>query len=259
MAPTLRVLRSRASKMPEHLRPGVNRRSEFLEWNYRAELFAFGKRLGEPFDLDRLQIAFTQPSYVARERSKQEKLGIEEVNLQLRDNQALAKQGQVIAQQCIREFLEKSFPLLIPEGQNAILHYLLSVESLSNVAENLGMKDLLLDIDYPPSRESFAQSMLAVIGALQESTGGDLQRSYSFVQDFICTQLNQKDLMEVWNIEEPETVLRQQCKERKMMEPEARLLGDCGRNTVLAAYLVGFYSNKQLIGKGIFSNSIHIE
>lgn len=236
--------------MPKHLVPGIAKRSEFLEWNYRAELFAFGKRLNEPFKLDKIQAAFTQPAYVSQERIKQEKLGIEDVNIDIRDNRELAERGQQIADEYISKFIEKSFPLLILEGQKAIRDYLLSIDTLSYVAQNLGMKDLLLDTDYPPSSESFAQSLLAVIGALEESTG-DLERTQRFVQDFICTLLNQKDLMEIWNIDEPEAMLRNLCKERKMLEPEARLLGHCGRNTVLAAYMVGFYSNKELIGKGM--------
>lgn len=252
VAPTLKVLRSRFEKMPDHLRPGLQKRSEFVEWNYRAELFAFGKRLNEPFSLSLLQTAFTQNSYVARERLKQEKLGIENAELEMNDNEELAKHGQHIANEYIIKFIEKSFPLLLTEGQVAIRNYLLSEETLAYVASNLGMLDLLLDVDYPPSTESFARSLLAVIGALEKSTG-DLERTQCFIQDFICTQLNQKDIMEIWIIDDPETLLRNLCRERKIAEPEARLLGDCGRNTVLAAYYVGLYSNKKLIGKGLWN------
>jgi len=33
-------------------------RSEFLEWNYDSEIFAFGKRLKDEFDENLLRLAF---------------------------------------------------------------------------------------------------------------------------------------------------------------------------------------------------------
>lgn len=38
-------------------------RSSFLEWNYEAELYAFGKRLGENFDRQILKQALVHRSY----------------------------------------------------------------------------------------------------------------------------------------------------------------------------------------------------
>lgn len=223
-------------------------RSTFVEWNYRAELFAFGKRLQEEFDMSLLNTAFTQQSYIAKEEAKQRELGIEETDIQMSHNAELAKNGAEIAKEYVEAFLKHSLPKLPLEGQKSIASYLLSTDTLSNVALHLGMKELLLDAEYPPSQESMAQSLLAVIGALEKSSG--MERAFLFVRDFICTQLNQKDMLDLWTIEKPEELLKQVCQERKLAAPEPRLLGDCGKNTVLAAYHVGLYSDKKLIGKG---------
>lgn len=245
VAPTLRELNKRSKKLgPQAPAP----RSGFIEWNYRAELFAFGKRLQEEFQMPLLQTAFTQQSYLAKEEAKQRELGIEEVDIQMAHNVDLARRGADIAKEYVDAFLKFSLPKVPHEGQKSIASYLLTTESLSKVALNLGMKELLLDAEYPPSNDSMAQSMLAVIGALEQSAG--MERAFIFVRDFICTQLNQKDILELWHIEKPEKLLQEICQERKLSTPEPRLLGDCGKNTVLAAYHVGLYSDKKLIGKG---------
>ncbi|XP_073841292.1 mitochondrial ribosomal protein L44 [Musca autumnalis] len=245
VAPTLRELNRRAKKIgPQQPQP----RSGFAEWNYRAELFAFGKRLQEEFQIPLLQTAFTQQSYIAQEEHKQRELGIENVDIQMSHNQELSERGEHIIQEYVQGFIGYSLPKLPAEGKQAITSYLMSSATLANVALHLGMKELLLDAEYPPSEQSMAKSLKAVVGALEQSSG--VERAFLFVRDFICTQLNQRDLLELWNIENPEELLKQQCQEKKLPVPEPRLLGDCGKNTVLAAYQVGLYCNKNLIGKG---------
>ncbi|KAI9576090.1 39S ribosomal protein L44, mitochondrial [Glossina fuscipes] len=245
VAPVLRELRQRAKKMgPQPPEP----RSRFLDWNYRAELFAFGKRLNEDFQIPLLQTALTQESYVAKEKVKQEELGVENADIQLKHNVELAEHGQRLAKAYIEAFVAHSLPKMPAEGHKAVTSYLLSVDTLAHVALHLGMKELLMDADYPPSSDAMSRSLLAVIGCLQQSSG--LERAFSFVRDFICTQLNQKDLMEIWHIDKPGAVLKQICRQRGIGDPEPRLIADCGKNTILAAYFVGLYSNKKLLGKG---------
>uniref|UniRef100_D3TMI2 Large ribosomal subunit protein mL44 n=1 Tax=Glossina morsitans morsitans TaxID=37546 RepID=D3TMI2_GLOMM len=246
VAPVLRELRHRAKKLgPQPPAP----RSGFLDWNYRAELFAFGKRLNEDFQIPLLQTALIQESYVAKEKLKQEELGVENVYIQLKHNAELAEHGQRLAKAYIEAFVAHSLPKMPAEGHKAVTSYLLTVDTLSHVALHLGMKELLMDADYPPSSEAMSRSLLAVIGCLQQSSG--LERAFSFVRDFICTQLNQKDLMEIWHIDKPEEVLRQICREGGLSEPEPRWIADCGRIIFLAAYLVGRFSIKKLLGKGL--------
>lgn len=50
-------------------------RSSFLEWNYEAELFAFGKRLGEEFDKNLLKKALIQREYANLQEFKAQDSG----------------------------------------------------------------------------------------------------------------------------------------------------------------------------------------
>nr|XP_036675171.1 39S ribosomal protein L44, mitochondrial [Drosophila suzukii] len=245
VSPTLRELAHRQKKLGPQ-KPEA--RSGFVEWNQRSELFAFGKRLGESFDLSQLQRAFTEKSFARREEERRRQLGIEEADLHMLDNSDLIEKGQHIARAYVEAFLLHQLPKVPKEGLQAIANFLLSTETLAHVSSHLGTKDLIHSTEYPPSAESLAQSLQAVIGALANSSG--IERAFLFVRDFICTQLNQKDLLDVWTPQEPLQLLDKICQERKLGEAEPRMLGDCGRNTVLAAYQVGIYANRQLLGKG---------
>lgn len=60
MGPTLEEINRRKKKLgPQPESP----RSSYLEWNYDAEIFAFGKRLHEEFDKKLLKQAFIQREY----------------------------------------------------------------------------------------------------------------------------------------------------------------------------------------------------
>lgn len=80
------------------------------------------------------------------------------------------------------------------------------------------------------------------------------ERAFEFIRDFICTQLNQKDINDLWTIERPIELLQDICKDLKFGEPEPRLIGDAGKNTILAAYHVGIYCDKKLLGTGFGEN-----
>ncbi|KAH8278472.1 hypothetical protein KR018_003838, partial [Drosophila ironensis] len=251
VSPTLRELAHRQKKLGP---PKPEPRAGFVEWNERSELFAFGKRLGESFELPLLQRAFVERSFASLEEDKRRKLGIEEADLKMPHNGDLVEKGARIAQAYVEAFLKHQLPKVPQEGLTEIGEYLLSTETLAHVSTHLGTKDLIHSTEYPPSQETLAESLQAVIGALADSSG--LERAFLFVRDFICTQLNQKDLLDVWTPKEPLQLLDKICQERKLGEPEPRLLGDCGRNTVLAAYQVGIYGNRQLLGQG-FGEDLH--
>lgn len=245
VAPTLKELYHRAKKLgPQPEQP----RSGFIEWNYRSELFAFGKRLNEDFQLPLLQSALTSHSYVLQEEKRQSDLGVAQTNVRIEDNRKLAEVGLKLTEDYVKSFLRYSLPKVPEEGQKAIADSLLSQASLAHIASHLGTKDLILCSEYPPEEQTYSQTFLALVGALQSSSG--TKRAQTFVRDFVCTQLNQCDLLDRWHIENPEELLKRVCKERQMGEPEPRLIGDSAKNTVLAAYHVGIYSNKKLLGTG---------
>lgn len=70
----------------------------------------------------------------------------------------------------------------------------------------------------------------------------------------MCTQLNQTDVNVFWQIERPVDLLQELCAARQLGEPEPRLIGDAGPNTLLACYQVGIYSDRQLLASGFGEN-----
>lgn len=110
----------------------------------------------------------------------------------------------------------------------------------------------ILNQEFPPNEQTLAATLKAVIGALAESSGPE--RVFAFVRDFICTQLSQKDVNELWTIDEPFKLLQEVCKSEKLCEPEPRLIGEAGKNTILACYQVGIYCEKRLLGTGFGEN-----
>lgn len=233
-------------KRKEKLGPEPEIRSNFLEWNYNSEIFAFGKRLNENFDSDLLKKAFKTRSFIILEEQKHKEIGVEGIPLE--DNLSLVKRGEHLIETYINEFVKKSLPSLPDDGVNSVRLYLTSLDMLSHISTNLGTKDLILSSVYPPDQHSLSDSLKAIIGALAESSGDE--RAGVFIKDFICTQLNQKDINDIWEIERPLERLEELCDSQKLGKPEPRLISEAGKNTILAAYHVGIYLNKKQIGTG---------
>lgn len=245
VAPTLKEIRSRRKKIGhETLQP----RSTFLEWNYDAEIYAFGVRLNEKFDVKILQDAFVDRSYIVQEEMKQKAVGIENPVLHLNDNRMLAEKGEKIMKDFIVAYLSRALPKYPSEGIQAIYKHLVSQYVLSYVSARIGTKDLILSSDFPIKYDVLASTFKAVVGALAESSGES--RACEFIRDFLITQLNQKDINEFWKIENPMQLLSEICKGKKIGAPEPRLLSEAGKNTLLACYHVGIYCDKRQVGSG---------
>lgn len=130
MAPTLRVLQARRNKLGP---PKPEPRSAYLEWNYDAEIFAFGKRLGEEFEENILRKALTHRSYA---KSQQDKDGI-----QIEDNSDLIQRGYHI----ITAYLKRVFQKKYPEVLVKVVHdHLISIETLARLASDIGLRDIVL-------------------------------------------------------------------------------------------------------------------
>uniref|UniRef100_A0A336LLF6 Large ribosomal subunit protein mL44 n=1 Tax=Culicoides sonorensis TaxID=179676 RepID=A0A336LLF6_CULSO len=252
VAPTMKELRSRREKMgPEPLRP----RSSFLDWNYGAEIFSFQKRLNEEFDKDLLQQSLTHRSYIIKEEQRQKELGIEQPDLGLKDNRKMIEDGNQLLSNYVNAFLLFSYPKLPSIGIKAIHDYLLSDDLLAHVSSHIGTKDLILTEEFPIEKTTLANTFKAVVSALQQST--DDGRAFLFVRDFVLTQLNQKDIQEIWEVDEPLQLLTEICQDLGMGVPEPRSIGQCGKNTILACSYVGLYCNKKLLSKG-FGENVHM-
>lgn len=248
VAPTLMDFKRREDKLGGKK---YNPRNTFLEWNLEAELYAFGKRLNEDFDLDLLLQAFTDRSYVIKEEMKQKELGIE---LQMKDNRDLAEEGLKFMNEYIQLYLEATLPKFPLEGIKCIKSHLLSESTLAHISTHLGSKDIILAPEYPVDNYILANTFKAIAGALLRSSGEE--RAAHFVRDFVITQLQGQDVNEFWQIDDPWSMLTA-FLEKDGFEIEPRLIGEAGRNTLLACYRVGLYVNKKMISSG-FGEKVNI-
>lgn len=148
-------------------------RSEKPNWDYHAEIQAFGHRLQETFSLDLLKTAFVNSCYIKSEEAKRQKLGIEKeaVLLNIKDNQELSEQGSSFSQTCLTQFLEDAFPHLPAEGIQSLVDFLTGEEVVCHVARNLAVEQLTLSAEFPVPSTVLQQTFFAVIGALLQSSG----------------------------------------------------------------------------------------
>ncbi|XP_053453562.1 39S ribosomal protein L44, mitochondrial [Nycticebus coucang] len=230
--------------------PPPTRRSEKPNWDYHAEIQAFGPRLQETFSLDLLKTAFVNSCYIKSEEARRQKLGIEKeaVLLNLKCNQELAEQGTCFSQTCLTEFLEDKFPALPTEGIKGLVDYLTGEEVVCHVARNLSVEQLTLSAEFPVPSPVLQRTFFAVVGALLQSSGPE--RTALFIRDFLLTQMTGKELFEMWKIINPMGLLVEELKKRKISAPESRLTRQSGSTTVLPLYFVGLYCDKKLIAEG---------
>jgi len=244
VAPTLRELKRRKDAMLEHR---VYPRSSYIEWNFDSEIYSFGKRLGEDFDKNLLKQALTEKSYISKEESKLRSVDIEpEINIE--DNSTLVVEGEQFIEAYIIQYLKNIFPKLPHEYIRNIKDHLVSDESLSHVSKHIGVDDLALTEEYPPSKVSLSRIFKGVVAALLKSSGED--KAGNFVRDFVVTQLSGKDVTPFCSPSDPLKTLQEALKAEGQAEAEPRLIAEIGKNTILASYQVGIYSNKKLIGRG---------
>jgi len=248
VAPTLRDLKARKN-LENDLSggPKVSHRNTFLEWNYDAELFAFGNRLGEKFDENLLREALTNDSYIEGETKRMSRVGLEP-SLAMKNNKELSRNGELLISKFVKGYLRAVLSRVPEEMITSVHDHLLSTETLAHVAKHVGLGDLLLCAEFPCLDETMSNSFKAVVAALEMSSG--LERARMFVQDLVLSQLHGKDINELWNPMDPLGILNNILKSNGMSGSELRLLRQAGANSLLAVYHVGVYSNKKLIASG---------
>lgn len=230
---------------PEAITP----RSTYTDWNNNAELYAFGKRLGEEFDMSLLKQAFTHRTYVVQEEQKQLEVGIEEPVVEIADNRTLIDAGDQLMNDFVKQFVKQTLPSDAPTSLvGSVVNYLMSDEVLFKVSSHIGTKDLILSSDSPVDQKTLVDTFKAIVGALAKSKNEEAAQL--FVRDFVCTELNQKDYTDWWDMPSSIDDLKRICRERNIAEPEPRVIGECGKNTILASFNVGIYCNKKMLGSG---------
>merc|ERR1719483_1256900 len=143
----------------------IMRRSQFSDWNYQAELKALQPRIGETIDQSLLARAFVMESHVELEIRKQEELGVE-VTTGLVDNSELAREGKEIINKALKQWLRGALPLLPEEGIAAVTDYLTTETMMAGIAFHLGLRELVLSEEYPPSARSLSCNPQAMVSAL---------------------------------------------------------------------------------------------
>ncbi|XP_062574238.1 large ribosomal subunit protein mL44-like [Saccostrea cucullata] len=252
-----RFLRNSKS-LPPFLKEQVKRReeigpepvrhpSEYGCWNYDAELFAFGKRIGEEFDSETLEEAFTVKSSIEKEIEEREKVGVATEVLGARFNEELSSEGEKIVEKYLKAYLRCNFPYMFEEGISAICEYLMNQELLAHVGKLIGITDLIQSKYYPPTEEEMCTTFLAVVAALAKSQNEE--RAGVFVVDFLIPRLVGKDINEMWKLDNPMGLLSAILQSKGLATPESRLLWQTGCSSIMSVYHVGIYSDKELIGR----------
>ncbi|XP_062988264.1 large ribosomal subunit protein mL44 [Elgaria multicarinata webbii] len=226
------------------------RRSEKPNWDYHAEVLAFGHRIHEKFSLNVLKTAFVNRCYIKHEESRRQSLGLEKeaVALNLKDNNELSLQGTSFTCSYLKQCFEEAYPEMPPAGIEALVNFLTSEESVSYLARNLSLQDLTLCAEFPVPPTVLQHTFFAVIGALLQNSGP--QRTEIFVRDFVIPQLIGKELFEMWNVMNPMGLLLEELAKRKISAPEPRLTRQSGATTALPLYFVGLYCDKKLLAEG---------
>ncbi|KAM9317522.1 large ribosomal subunit protein mL44 [Pholidichthys leucotaenia] len=230
--------------------PPPTPRSQQPRWDYHAEVQAFSARLHESFSLDLLKTAFVNPCYLRAEQERRKGLGVdaETTALALEDNKELTKKGETFTASFLSGFCRMSFPSLPGDGVESIVAHLTSLALVAHVARNLGIEDLTMSAEFPVPDDVLHSTFMAVIGALQESSGP--QRAGLFLRDFLVTQLIGKDLFDMWTVVNPMGLLVEELTKQNVPLPEPRLIRAAGASTVLPLYFVGLYSDKKLLAQG---------
>jgi hypothetical protein len=123
--------------------------------------------------------------------------------------------------------------------------------------DNFNLCSLLMNLvfqEYPPSMLTHLQTLRALVGAIEESSGKG--RAARFVVDLIGSQLNMQDITQIWDMKDPMAILAKVLDNDGRGEPESRLLWAAGKDTMMACYHIGIYSDKQLVGQGNIMSSI---
>lgn len=115
-------------------------RSEWQDWDYASELYAFAHRLQEP-ELSNNNIlvrAFTHRSYVSEQRAKQESLGVQDVQEYLEDNSELIDLGRQFMEKFLSQYIRYHLQQAPEECIQSLVQYLMSTSVLDDISKWIG-------------------------------------------------------------------------------------------------------------------------
>ncbi|XP_034237601.1 39S ribosomal protein L44, mitochondrial [Thrips palmi] len=223
-------------------------RNTFLEWNYSAELYAFSKRIGENFEGNFLQQAFTQRSYVVKQETLNKDLGLDDPDRFLEDNRSLAAKGEELSRNFVARYLRTALPCLPEEGILHIRDHILKEDNIAKVLCSIGADELILCTDFPTETQTKVSTFYALVGAVEASSGPE--RGSLFVRDFLITSLSGQDIHALCMPEDKLGALSQIFLREGKEAPEPRIISQVGMNSIIPCYRIGLYSEKKFLGSG---------
>ncbi|XP_014487761.1 PREDICTED: 39S ribosomal protein L44, mitochondrial [Dinoponera quadriceps] len=249
VSPTLKELTRRKKQAIEKSEQvPIPKRNTFLDWNRSAEIYAFNKRLSENFNIEKLEQAFTHRSYIIKEEQRQKEMGIEDPSLDINDNTTLIMKGEKLVSDIVQNYLTEVLPFAHENVIMSLHDYLLSEEMLATASLHIGTKDIILTEEHPVAQKTLADTFLALTAVLAESV--NTKHAGNFVRDFLIVVLAEKDLTEIWNPSQPCEILDDILCKQNRSPAEPRLIRHTGQNTLLSAYHIGMYSDKNFLGSG---------
>ncbi|MEQ2183795.1 hypothetical protein GOODEAATRI_001588, partial [Goodea atripinnis] len=118
-----------------------------------------------------------------QERRKQLGVDSETTALALKDNLQLSEKGAGLTNSFLTDWCRASFPSLPHEGVECIVGHLTSPSVVTYVARNLAIEDLTMSAEFPVPDEVLNSTFMAVIGALEESSGAERAAFFLRVRD----------------------------------------------------------------------------
>lgn len=241
---TVRLMYWRARSF-DSIKYPERRRSEFQDWNYRSEIFAFSRRLQENLGEDLLRQVFTHQSYLDNLQRNQMKYDLP--SLKIESNTKLISRGIELLSATIKPYLRHLFRHMPEDGIVSIDGYLQSDTVLADVAKWIGCKEIVLSAEWPPSESTMADTVRALIGGIEADLG--IERVRRFVVDMLISYLNDKDIFDdIWHIPNPRDTLNLILKNSQLPSYEPRIIFQTGLKTLEPCHLIGLYVNQKFLG-----------
>ena len=105
--------------------------------------------------------------------------------------------------------------------------YLTSDTMMADIGFHIGLREIVLSEEYPPSAASLAKCLEALIGVLSTT---DQERASKLIIDLFASQLHGKEIQEICSrsLANPMRVLKTILTNSGLPEPEPRLLFQTG-------------------------------
>lgn len=113
-----------------------------------------------------------------------------------------------------------------------IRSYLMTDNMLADVAFHIGLREIVLSEEYPPSAASLRKCFEALVGALDSSSP---DRARRLVTDILVSQLHGKEIQEICSesLTHPMRILTNILSNSGLEPPEPRLLFQTGKQFFL--------------------------